>query len=141
MEIKNLTRINIKNENLENLVNLLFKETKANFFSSFSISFVGPRRIKKLNKAYFKKNRVVPFLIFPQKKIIWQNGKAPILEEIKEGGEIVFCLKEIKKMARRKKEDFQKMLLKTIIEAILLFLGKKEKFEFFCEKFSNITLI
>lgn len=140
MEIKNLTRIEVKKENLEKLVKFIFGEENE-LLSFFSISLVGPRRIKKLNKTYFKKNRVVPFLIFQNKRILWQDGKDPFLEEIQKGGEIVFCLKEIKKLAKRSGEDFQKMLLKIILEAVLTFLKKQDKFEFFYEKLFNFTLI
>jgi len=83
-----------------------------------SIALVGQGRIRELNKKYRRKNRTTDVLAFPSEEI----GL----------GEIVICLKEIKKNAKRYETTFKKELSKVLIHGILHLLGcdhEKNKME------------
>jgi len=95
IEINNLTTSSIDEEFLKKTAQEVLKNESAP--SDFlSVVLVGSARIKKLNKKYRKKNRVTDVLAFGEKpKFIF-----PKIEE-KELGEIVICLLEVKKNAKR----------------------------------------
>ncbi|TSC75431.1 MAG: putative rRNA maturation factor [Parcubacteria group bacterium Gr01-1014_30] len=75
--------------------------------ASLSIALVGQGRIRELNKKYRGKNRVTDVLSFPG------NGL----------GELVICLREVKKNAKKYKSTFQRELAKVLIHGILHLLG------------------
>jgi probable rRNA maturation factor len=70
---------------------------------------VGQGRISELNRRYRGKNRVTDILAFPNKEI----GL----------GEIVICLREVKKNAKKYGLTFEKELSKVLIHGILHLLG------------------
>lgn len=97
-----------------------------------SIVFVGRRRMRELNKKYRKKNRVTDVLAFGGNKILslsktssfWDDEeKFRIPEPAKELGELVICLKEVKKNAKRYGLSFSKELSLVLIHGILHLLG------------------
>ena len=75
-----------------------------------SIVLVGPERMRKLNKRYRGKNRVTDVLAFGS-------------TEEGELGEVVICLSEIKKNAKRFNSTFEKELILCLIHGILHLLG------------------
>ena len=75
--------------------------------AGLSIVLVGQGRIKELNKRYRGKNRVTDVLSF-------RYG---------DSGEIVICLQEIKKNAKKFKSVFEKELAKVLIHGVLHLLG------------------
>ena len=75
-----------------------------------SIALVGQGRIKELNKRYRGKNRVTDVLSFPDKAM----GL----------GEIVICLREVKKNVKRLSSTFEKELARVLIHGILHLLGE-----------------
>ncbi len=87
--------------------------------SELSIALIGQGKMRKLNKKYRGKNRVTDVLAFgenPKSKI--QNPKF-----ITGLGEIVICLREVKKNAKRYETIFEKELAKVLIHGILHLLG------------------
>ncbi len=73
---------------------------------NISLAFIGPGRMRELNKRYRGKNRVTDVLTFG--------------EDLKE---IVICLSEVKKNARRFKSSFNKELALVLVHGILHLLG------------------
>ena len=108
IEINNLTTNQIEENSLRKIAELVLKEEKKEN-KDLSIALVGPGRIRKLNQKYRKKNRVTDVLSFPEKEI----GL----------GEIVICLREVKKNAKRFNSHFQKELARVLIHSILHLLG------------------
>ncbi|MBU4298558.1 rRNA maturation RNase YbeY [Patescibacteria group bacterium] len=104
---------------------------------NLSIALVGQGRIRALNKRYRGKNRVTDVLAFGQEqpqpifnglgcpaliKGLWQ--KFPILPKSELGlGELVICLREVKKNAKRYETTFEKELTKVLIHGTLHLLG------------------
>jgi probable rRNA maturation factor len=125
LEINNLTT-NPVDENFLNKVaeTVLKREQKKD--SDLSIVFVGQGRIRELNKKYRGKNRVTDVLSF-----LWDSKKETKLQKklnipedtSKSLGEIVICLREVKKNAKRYNSTFEKELAKVLIHGILHLLG------------------
>jgi probable rRNA maturation factor len=78
-----------------------------------SIALVGQGRMRELNKKYLGKNRATDVLAFGQN----QEFIEPFL------GEVVICLREVKKNAKRFGTTFDKELSKFLIHGILHLLG------------------
>jgi len=114
IEINNLTLGGVDEEFLKGVAKKILKgENKKEL--NLSIVFVGESRIKKLNKEYRGKNRVTDVLSFG-------DGL----------NEIVICLQEVKKNARKFNSNFKKELARVLIHGILHLLGyehEKEKKE------------
>jgi probable rRNA maturation factor len=72
-----------------------------------SIALVGQARIKKLNKKYRKQNRATDVLSF-----LYDNS-----------GEIVICLREVKKNARKFNSTYKRELARVLIHGLLHILA------------------
>jgi len=106
IEINNLTTISIDEDFFKKIVKkVLEREKKGN--KDLSIALVGQGRIKTLNKKYLRKNRATDILAFSG------NGLS----------EIVICLQEVKKNAKRFDSTFKKELARVLIHGILHLLG------------------
>ena len=106
IEVNNLTTNLVDEEFLKKVAEKILEgENKRN--TDLSIALVGPGRIRKLNKKYRGKNRVTDVLSFPD------NGL----------GEIVICLREVKKNAKKFGSSFKKELSTCLIHGILHLLG------------------
>jgi len=105
VEINNLTTVSIDEEFLKKVAEKVLEGEKAK--GELSIALVGQGRIRELNKKYRGKNRVTDVLAFPS------NGL----------GEIVICLREVKKNAKRFGSSFEKELATCLIHGILHLLG------------------
>ncbi|MDP3991125.1 MAG: rRNA maturation RNase YbeY [Candidatus Nealsonbacteria bacterium] len=110
IEVKNLTTNKISEEFLIGIAKkALARENKK--MGELSIVLVGSGRMKALNSKYRNKNRPTDVLSF-------QYG---------EDGEIVICLPEVKKNAKKIKSTFQKELAWVLIHGILHILGYNHK--------------
>jgi len=112
IEINNLTTNPIDEEFLKKISEKVLKRERQEHPSygrvpDLSIALVGQGRIRELNKKYRGKNRVTDVLSFPG------NGL----------GEIVICLREVKKNAKRFGSTFEKELARVLIHGILHLLG------------------
>jgi rRNA maturation RNase YbeY len=123
IEINNLTNKEIKEEFLKRLAEKVLKEEKKE--GNLSIALIGPNRMRKLNKKYRGKNRVTDVLAFAGNEAIpIPSGQKADL------GEIVICLREVKKNAKRFGQTFEKELARCLIHGILhLFDFDHEKSE------------
>ena len=81
--------------------------------TELSIALVGQGKIRELNKKYRGKNQATDVLAFSEKEI----GL----------GEIVICLREVKKNAKRFGSKFEKELAQVLIHGILHLLGYNHK--------------
>lgn len=116
IEVNNLTKVSIDEEFLKKVAQKVLEGEKKE--ADLSIALVGEGRIKKLNKKYRGKNRVTDVLAFGENsKFQIPNSK---LQRI---GEIVICLREVKKNAKRFNSVFEKELIRVLIHGILHLLG------------------
>lgn len=119
VEINNLTAGLVDQEFLKRVAEIVLKgENKEE--TDLSIVLVGQGRMRKLNKKYRSKNRVTDVLAFSQKP------KAKFIKplEAKLGlGEVVICLREVKKNAKKYDSTFEKELGRVLIHGILHLSG------------------
>lgn len=108
IEVNNLTTNRVDEEFLKQLAKKVLKGENQKEVG-LSIVLVGQGRIRELNKKYRKKNRTTDVLSF-----LYDNHRL---------GEIVICLKEVKKNARKYKSTFKKELAQVLIHSILHILG------------------
>jgi len=117
IEINNLTT-NLINEDFLKRVAGKVLEGENKKDAELSIALVGQGRIRALNKRYLGKNRATDVLAFGQ------NQKFPILPRDELNlGELVICLREVNKNAKRYNSTFEKELARVLIHGILHLLG------------------
>ena len=109
IEINNLTTVQRIDEEFLKKIAQKVLEGENKKASELSIALVGQGRIRELNKRYRGKNRITDVLAFPNKEI----GL----------GEVVICLREVKKNAKRFSSIFEKELARVLIHGILHLLG------------------
>ena len=108
IEINNLTTVKIDKEFFKEITEKVLEGEKKKE-ANLSIALVGQGRIRELNKRYRGKNRITDVLAFPNREL----GL----------GEIVICLREVKKNAKRFSSTFEKELARVLIHGILHLLG------------------
>jgi len=135
IEINNLTGHSIDKEALKKIAQKVLEEEKEK--KDLSIAFIGPGKIRKLNKQYRGKNRVTDVLAF--------SGEEFFL------GEIVICPKEVAQNAEKFGQSFKKELSLCLIHGVLHLLGynheiskekakkMKEKENYYLEKWPDLT--
>lgn len=122
IEINNLTTNPIDEEFLKKVCQKVLKgEREEN--RDLSIALVGQGRIRELNKRYRGKNRVTDVLAFPESKVLLEKFRVGPAQKIKGLGEIVICLREVKKNARGFSSSFEKETARVLIHGILHLLG------------------
>lgn len=105
VEVNNLTTNPIDEEFLKGVARKVLEgENEAE--NNLSIVLVGQGRIRELNKKYRKENKVTDVLTFG-------NGL----------NEIVICLREVKKNAKKYSITLEKELTRVLIHGILHLLG------------------
>ena len=89
IEINNLTTVLLDEGFFKKVIAAVLKGEGVQEPVELSLAFIGPGRMRKLNKRYRGKNRVTDVLSFNAGK------NSPAL------GEIVICLREVNKNAKR----------------------------------------
>ena len=122
IEINNLTTNPIDEEFFKKTAKMILEgESEISKFrkTDLSIALVGQGRISELNRRYRGKNRVTDILAFPNNGLPARNAS----HSEAGGGEIVICLREVKKNAKKYGLTFEKELSKVLIHGILHLLG------------------
>jgi probable rRNA maturation factor len=155
VEINNLTDIEINQDFVKKFIGKILEQEKKK--GNISLAFIGPGRMRKLNRRYKGKNRVTDILSFPEMEVTFGRFKVGGFKKTKELGEIVVCLREVKKNSKRENNPFEKELARVIVHGVLHLFGyhhekseketerMKEKEEEYLNKFktqiSNTKLI
>lgn len=121
VEINNLTEVKIKEDFVKEILDKVLEQEKKQ--GNISVAFIGPKRMQKLNKKYRKKNRVTDVLSFSESQVLFENFFIRGLKKTKNLGEIVICLREIKKNAQRLNIIFDQELTRVLIHGTLHILG------------------
>ncbi len=132
IEINNLTTSRVEGEFLKRVAEKVLKgENRIRV--DLSVALVGEGRIKELNKKYRGKNRTTDVLAFgentkyPAPKLSVRYGAGKIQDtkyKIQDLGEIVICLREVKKNVKKFDSTFEKELARVLIHGILHLLGE-----------------
>ena len=123
IEINNLTTVEVDENFLKGIISKVLKGEKIQKEVELSIACIGSGRMRKLSRQYRGKNRVTDVLAFPESEIVFQKFKIGPLKKIKGLGEIVICLKEVKKNSRRFESSFEKELARVLVHGLLHLLG------------------
>jgi len=121
IEINNLTTNQIDEEFLRKVAKIVLEEEEKE--SNLSIALVGQGRMRKLNKKYLRKNRVTDVLAFPESKALLEKFKVGPLRKFPGLGEIIICLREVKKNAKKYNSTFKKELARVLIHGNLHLSG------------------
>ncbi|GAH97988.1 unnamed protein product, partial [marine sediment metagenome] len=123
IRVHDLTNSQVDEDFFREIARNVFKKEKVEEKIGLSIILVKPRRIRELNKKYKKENRTTDVLSFGQ-ELNSRRLKFPSLpNENLELGDVVICLNEVKKNARKFNSDFKKELALVLIHGILHLLG------------------
>lgn len=113
IEINNLTTNPIDEKTVRKTIETVLKgEGKEK--EHISIAFIGPNRMRKLNKKYKDKNRATDILSFSE-------GKTKIAG--KSLGELVICPRQVKKNSEKFGSTYAKELCFCLIHGVLHLLG------------------
>lgn len=123
IKVHNLTKSQIDEDFLKKIAENVLKEEGIEGEMGLSIILVSPRRIKELNKKYKKENRITDVLSFGQESNS-RSLKFPSLpNEGLELGDVVICLSEVKKSARKFSSSFKEELALVLVHGTLHLLG------------------
>jgi len=130
IEINNLTNISVDKKLLKNIAQRVLNEENKKR-KDLSIAFVNLNKIKEINKKYKGKNKITDVLSFSGIGINF-------IPQDKNLGEIIICLKEVKKNAKKYKSEFKTEITRVLIHGILHLLGyDHEKSEKETKKMEN----
>ena len=119
IEISNLTTNLVEEEFLKKIAKIVL-EGEGKSKSDLSIALIGPGKMRKLNKRYLGKNRATDILAFGETS---RYKVKDVRYKIRDLGEIVICLREVKKNAKKFKSSFEKELARVLIHGILHLVG------------------
>ena len=123
IKVHNLTESQINEDFFKKISRNILKKEGIERKMGLSIILVRPWRIKELNKRYRKENRITDVLSFGQ-TLSSKRLKFPSLpNEYFELGDVVICLSQVKKNARKFGLSFKKELTLVLIHGILHVLG------------------
>jgi probable rRNA maturation factor len=120
IEINNLTTKEIDEESLKRSVELVLKEEGVREKSELSLVLVGSGRMRKLNRRYRGKNKVTDVLAFPEPNDSLVQTKENSTRNL---GELVICLREVAKNAKRLESSFDRELVTCLVHGLLHLLG------------------
>ncbi len=123
IEINNLTTVEIDESFVKQIIGSVLLGEGADKEADISIAFLGPGRMRKLNKQYRKRNRVTDVLAFVEIEVPFEKYRIGRPKKHKGLGEIVICPREVKKNARKDSLEFITELEKVIIHGALHILG------------------
>lgn len=123
IEINNLTTNPVDEDFLKKIVSIVLEGEKIVKEVELSIALIGPGRMRKINRRYREKNRVTDVLAFPESKILLEKFKVGVVKKVQGLGEIVICLREVKKNAKRFNLSSEKELARVLIHGMLHLLG------------------
>jgi len=123
IKVHNLTGSQIDEDFLKKIAKNVLKKERGEQKMGLSVILVSSWRIKELNKKYRKENRITDVLSFGQ-ELNSKRLKFPSLpNEYFELGDVVICLSQVKKNARKFSLSFKKELVLVLIHGILHLLG------------------
>lgn len=123
IEINNLTTVEVSEVLIKKIIEAVLKGERADLGAGVSVAFVGPGRMRKLNKTYRKKNRVTDVLSFAGSKVGFQKFKIGPIQKMEGIGEMVVCFREVAKNAKKDSKSFEDELKHIIIHGVLHLLG------------------
>jgi len=123
IKVHNLTKSQINEDFFKKIARNILKKEGSERKMGLSIILVKPWRIKELNKKYRKENRITDVLSFDQGLESKRLRFPSLPNEYFELGNVVICLSQVKKNARKFKSSFKRELVLVLVHGILHLLG------------------
>lgn len=123
IEINNLTTNLVDEDFVKKVIQQVLQGEGIKEEVELSLAFVGQGRIRTVNKRYRSKNRATDILSFPGVKVSMKEFKIGPTEKMEGLGEMIICLREVKKNALKQELSFEKELAKVVIHGVLHLLG------------------
>lgn len=120
IELNNLTTSQLDESFVKKVAEKVLQGEKEQ--GKIAVAFIGQGRMRKLNKKYRKKNRVTDVLAFEEKRLPFEKFSQQ-LQKIQGLGEVVICLREVKKNAEKFNLTFKRELARVLIHGVLHLLG------------------
>lgn len=121
--IRNFTSNKIDEKFVKKIIEEILKGEGIKDEIEISIVFLGPGRMKEVNKRYKGRNRVTDILSFPETEIIFQGLKVGPKKVMRGLGEILICPRVLKKNTKRFNTTFKEELSRVLIHGTLHLLG------------------
>ncbi len=109
MQVNNLTKSKIDRNLLERVAKIVLSGENIRKGKRLSIVLVGSAKMRELNKKYRNKDKPTDVLSF--------DGEKDLL------GEVVVCLKEVRKNAKEFRSDFKKELAFVLVHSLMHLTG------------------
>ena len=126
IEINNLTTNQVDEEFLKNVCQKVLRGESASWRKEnieLSLALIGQGKMRKLNKKYRNKNKITDVLAFPELKMLTERFRTGSFQKTRGLGEIVVCLREVKKNAKKFNSTFEQELKRCLIHGVLHLLG------------------
>jgi probable rRNA maturation factor len=122
VDIQNLTASHVDREFVKRVINTVLRNEGISDRMNVGVVFVGPGRMRQLNKKYNRKNQVTDILSFEGDK----SFPATHSDE-KYLGEVVVCLSEVSKQATRGNRIFEWEFAHVLAHGTLHLLGHEHE--------------
>jgi len=122
IEINNLTTNPVDEEFLRKVAQKVLQGENKNE-AGLSIALIGQGRMRKINKRHRGKNRITDVLAFPETKVLLEKFKVGPVQKTKNLGEIIICLREVNKNAKKYQLAPEKELARILIHGLLHLSG------------------
>ncbi|MFH1657205.1 MAG: rRNA maturation RNase YbeY [bacterium] len=129
IEVNNLTANSVDEESLKKIIRQVLQGEGVKEEFELSVAFVGQDRMRGINKRYRGKNRATDILSFPESKITMENFKIGPAQKTRGLGEMIICLREVKKNADKEGIPFATEFNKVVIHGVLHLLGYDHEVE------------
>lgn len=123
IDINNLTTNEVNQDFIRKVVGSVLEKEGTDPESEISLVFVGRATIRNLNKKFRRINRATDILAFSEREVSFEKFQITPLIKTKSLGEMVICLREVKKSARRLGVSFNRELARVLIHGVLHLLG------------------
>jgi len=123
IEITNLTTVSVSEDFLKKVIQEVVVGEDLKKEVELSVVLAGPGTMRKLNHRFRKKNKVTDVLAFPESESFLKKLKTELFKKTKALGEIVICLRYVKKNSKRFSTTFEKELATVLIHGFLHLLG------------------
>lgn len=119
IEINNLTDVEVDEVLVKKIIEKVLSVEGVRGNTDVSVAFIGPGRMRKLNKTYRKKNRVTDVLSFANVTVQFGKFKIGPSEKTEGLGEIIVCLREVAKNAKKDNKTQEQELMWVIVHGVL----------------------
>jgi rRNA maturation RNase YbeY len=118
ISISNLSEYSFDKDSLKKAIETVLRGEACRGRYSLSLAFISPSEMKRLNRKYYKKERLSDVLSFQG-----EIESFPKISSVVNLGEVVICPARVATNARLKNNSFEKELIWVLIHGLLHLIG------------------